>query len=335
MSKYDPLCDFLSQILSNVSEKTMTFREIEIILGFNLPDSAYNHRPWWANPSSPNDHPYAQAWLAAGWKVDSVNQNQQWVRFQRVTGLNRYSKTPSRTLDKTLDKIPVGPLPQITSRSIKLVIQCAGSKFENAGRLTTVSGEKVLFAAHPERYNLQGKCYRPDDIREGTGSTWRAYLESYNRQGSNPSHLFSAGDLAKAPVYKALMRNFGAANVFILSAGWGLVRSDYLLPYYDITFSNQGKPYSKRRPSDRFEDFNQLSSAAIQPDETIYFFGGQSYLPLYLKLTRNIAARKVIYHSHDAALQIQGYICIPSPYPGSQNWHYKCAQGFIDGMVQK
>lgn len=327
MSKYDPLRDKLSQIPQNISEKTLAFSEIEIILGFKLPGSAYNHRPWWANPSSTKDHPYAQAWLGAGWKVETVNQSQQWVRFRR--------ERTSKTISMTSVRIPVEPLSQMTNLSLKIVIQCAGSKFENAGRLTTFSGEKVLFAAHPERYNLQGKCYRPDDIREGSGSTWRAYLESYNRQGSNPNRLFPAGELAKAPIYKALIGKFGANNVFILSAGWGLVRSDYLLPYYDITFSNQGKPYAKRRPSDRFEDFNQLSNVGIQPDETIYFFGGQSYLPLYLKLTRNIATRKVIYHSHDAAIQIQGYICIPSPFPGSQNWHYQCAQGFINGMVQK
>jgi hypothetical protein len=331
MSKYDPLRDMLLQIPPNVSEKTLTFSETESILDFKLPGSAYNHRPWWANPSLPNDHPYAQSWLTAGWKVDTVNQNQQWVRFIKVADLKRYSKTLGELPRKPFAQ----PSSQIASLPVKIVIQCAGSKFENAGRLTTLSGEKVLFAVHPERYTLQGKCCRPDDIREGTDSSWRAYLESYNQQGSNANHLFPAGELAKAPIYKALIRKFAATNVFILSAGWGLVRSDYLLPYYDITFSNQGKPYSKRRPSDRFKDFNQLSDVGIQPDETIYFFGGQSYLPLYLKLTRNITARKVIYHSHGAAIQIQGYICIPSPYPGSLNWHYKCAQGFINGMIQK
>jgi len=325
MSKYDPLRDMLLQIPPNISEKTLTFSEIETILGFTLPGSAYNHRPWWANPSSTNDHPYAQSWLSVDWKVETVNQSQERVRFLRVSGAKKSIQTP--------DKIPassfINPIQETMERSIKVVIQCAGSKYENAGRLTTLSGEKVLFAAQPERYNLQGKCFRPDDIREGTVFTWRAYLDLYNQQGSNPNHLFPAGELYKAPVYKALIRKLGATNVFILSAGWGLVRSDYLLPYYDITFSNQGMPYSKRRPSDRFEDFNQLSDVSVQPDETIYFFGGQSYLPLYLKLTRNITARKIIYHSQSETFHIQGYVCIS--YPGFTNWHYKCAQDFIDG----
>jgi hypothetical protein len=216
---------------------------------------------------------------------------------------------------------------------MKIVIQCAGRKFENAGRLTTLSGEKVLFAAHPERYPLINKCVRPDDNRESSDSTWRSYLESYNHQGSNPDHLFPASDLYKPPIYRALVNHFGGENVFILSAGWGLIRSDYLIPYYDITFSNQGQSYAKRRPSDRFEDFNQLSDASIHPDETIYFFGGQDYLPLYRKLLRDINARKVIFHSQGSSYQLQGYECIP--YRGFTNWHYVCAQDFIDGKIQK
>jgi len=216
---------------------------------------------------------------------------------------------------------------------MKIVIQCAGRKFENAGRLTTLSGEKVLFVAHPEKYTGWDKCCRPDSIRDGTDGTWREYLKSYNQQGSDPNNLFPAGDLYKPSIYKALVEKYDAENVFILSAGWGLIRSDFLIPLYDITFSNQGEPYSKRGPRDQFEDFNQLSEGSILPDETIYFFGGQAYLPLYCNLTKNITARKVIYHSQGDAYQIQGYECIH--FGNYTNWHYVCAQNFIDDKIQK
>lgn len=216
---------------------------------------------------------------------------------------------------------------------MKIVIQCAGKKHENAGRLETTSGEKILFVAHPEWYTHQDKCYRPDDKREDTDSTWRDYLQSYNRKGSNPYNLLPAGELYKPPIYKALAKKYGGQNVYILSAGWGLVRSDYLLPYYNITFSNQSEPYSKRRPCDKFKDFNQLSDEIIHPDETIYFLGGLSYLPLYLNLTKNITARKVIYHSQGSAYHLQGYECIH--YGSYTNWHYKCAQDFINDRIPK
>jgi len=84
VSKYDPLGDFLTNTRSNIKENTLTFSQIEKILGFQLPYSAYHHRAWWANPSSATDHPYAQAWLAAGWKVESVKQSEKWVRFERI-----------------------------------------------------------------------------------------------------------------------------------------------------------------------------------------------------------------------------------------------------------
>ncbi len=88
MSKYDPLYDYLSNLPDDINEKTMTFDQLESILGFTLRNSAYDHRPWWANPSSPKQHSYAQAWLAAGWKVDTVNQRENWVRFRRTDERN-------------------------------------------------------------------------------------------------------------------------------------------------------------------------------------------------------------------------------------------------------
>jgi len=66
-------------------EITLSFQQIEAVLDFDLPTSARKHRPWWANPSTPGDHPHTQAWLAAGWKVDTVDLDGKWVRFRRLS----------------------------------------------------------------------------------------------------------------------------------------------------------------------------------------------------------------------------------------------------------
>ncbi len=84
MSKYDPLQRYLEGIQPSVLKTSLTFGEIEKILGFTLPPSAYNHREWWSNPSTPTQHPYAQSWLAAGWKVDSVDYHEKRVDFRRA-----------------------------------------------------------------------------------------------------------------------------------------------------------------------------------------------------------------------------------------------------------
>ena len=83
-SKYDPLRVFLAGTPRDVEERTLSFRQLGSILGFELPASAHRHRAWWSNPSSPGQHSHAQAWMAAGWKVDAVDQDEKWVRFRRA-----------------------------------------------------------------------------------------------------------------------------------------------------------------------------------------------------------------------------------------------------------
>ena len=84
MSKYDPLHTFLQNAPQHLEELTLSFVQIEQILGTALPASAYQYQAWWSNPSTPSQHPYAQSWLTAGWRVAALNQHEAWVRFQRV-----------------------------------------------------------------------------------------------------------------------------------------------------------------------------------------------------------------------------------------------------------
>jgi len=66
--KYQNLFQTLKS--SNSKEITLTYTEIEKVLGFKLPDSAYKYRPWWANDTT---HSQAKAWLDADWRVVQVN----------------------------------------------------------------------------------------------------------------------------------------------------------------------------------------------------------------------------------------------------------------------
>lgn len=93
MGKYDPLQEYLNKIQSSKDEIELTFDEINEILGLNLPKSAYKYRMWWANPTSPKQHPYAQAWLSAGWRVDGLDLEKKWVRFKRRYSNQREMET--------------------------------------------------------------------------------------------------------------------------------------------------------------------------------------------------------------------------------------------------
>lgn len=223
---------------------------------------------------------------------------------------------------------------------MKVVIQCAGRKRDSAGRLIDETGAEVNFVACPDLYahELPGsRSCRPDDLlTTDAGTTWRnvlaQYNERYQREGSNPDRLLPAGELYSPRVYRRLIESFGPNNVYILSAGWGLVRADFLLPDYDITFSNQPNvpQYARRgrRMAEAWRDFNQLSDAQLSPDEPIHFFGGQDYLPLFYRLADGLPGIKVIHHKAKPLCR-EGYDYDAYKGAANTNWHYPAAEAFI------
>jgi len=64
--KYTPLFDFLNR--QTAGQIILTFSEMESILGFKLPNSAYNNPAWWISKG----HSYCQAWLQAGFDITNV-----------------------------------------------------------------------------------------------------------------------------------------------------------------------------------------------------------------------------------------------------------------------
>ena len=77
-TKYHPLFEFL--LFSGQGEKTMTFAEIEAVIGARLPPSARRREEWWSNSAS--GHSQARAWLRANYKAGSVNLAKQTITFR-------------------------------------------------------------------------------------------------------------------------------------------------------------------------------------------------------------------------------------------------------------
>ncbi len=69
-SRYAPLHDHLKGVAKDKKSYQMSFDQITKVMGASLPQSAYDHRAWWANTES---HSQALAWISAGWKVDKVD----------------------------------------------------------------------------------------------------------------------------------------------------------------------------------------------------------------------------------------------------------------------
>jgi hypothetical protein len=81
--KYAPLQQYLNALPQMQQSVTLTFAELESLLSIELPSSAREHRPWWANQTANEARPQAKAWMSAGFVVDSVDVSEMRVCFAR------------------------------------------------------------------------------------------------------------------------------------------------------------------------------------------------------------------------------------------------------------
>ncbi len=89
--KYGPLYDWLNDLSSQAHSGQRlgkSFGELEELLDDKLPNSAREHRAWWANDLSSGRH--SHAWMGAGWKVDNVDFTAESVTFIRTDSV-RYT----------------------------------------------------------------------------------------------------------------------------------------------------------------------------------------------------------------------------------------------------
>ena len=212
------------------------------------------------------------------------------------------------------------------------MIQCAARKQPDAGHLLTASGQPVYFVARPQIAPHQpNRLYaRPDDL-SNDGASWREHLLSYNaNRGANPLHLYPAYELYQNRAYRRLVDQFGVSNVYILSAGWGMIAANFLTPSYDITFSSSAKAYKRRRKADPYKDFVMLPP---KTRDDIVFFGGKDYLPLFCSLTKACRAKKIVFFNSSIIPRCDGYEFIRFRTNTQTNWHYQCVKAFLDGRI--
>jgi hypothetical protein len=81
--KYTPLENYLRDLPESQREVTLRFEQIERILNDRLPPSAYEYQAWWAKEKEGN-HVNARSWSNAGWKVESLDFSEKWVKLIRI-----------------------------------------------------------------------------------------------------------------------------------------------------------------------------------------------------------------------------------------------------------
>jgi len=129
MSIYEPLEKFL--LSSGQDYIRMTFSEIERILGFSLPKSAYIYNAWWAN----GGHTQAYAWLDAGYKVERANPIEQNVRFYKSTGISKQQPQPQVSLSRPDTALSTKPM---SVDSTSMILSVYGYEFRYLQQLIPV-----------------------------------------------------------------------------------------------------------------------------------------------------------------------------------------------------
>jgi hypothetical protein len=218
------------------------------------------------------------------------------------------------------------------SKNFKVVLVCASGK--NDSFLTAYPNKNFVNNA------VQNFEHHPDEIMNNGIMSWRDYLI----QNQNDQNLLSAYKLYVPRTFPFVyldLYNKYKINFYILSAGWGLVNSEFRLPKYDITFSNTAQPKNKRNNNLIEPIYNDFYQLTVNDDEDIIFICSKDYLKLFYQLTQNLPNRKIIYHFGTAlplniVLPNQTFLYrqyLPENPNDKRNWHYELAYKISNGII--
>lgn len=121
-----------------------------------------------------------------------------------------------------------------------LLCQCCQSQ----GRAKQCFGVDIV--ANPQKPNDM----RPFDVLP-SGNTIYDEVEKQQDANLTPAYLaYTAGCRNIMSPYEQCYRNHGN-NLFILSTAWGIVRADFKIPKYDVSFSPRADPRVKAKLNSR------------------------------------------------------------------------------------
>ncbi len=83
-ARYAPLAIWLQKVPITDESISLSFKEIEQIIGDELPASARLYRIWWSNNLKIN--PHARQWWEAGWRISTIRMAEEIVVFTRIEG---------------------------------------------------------------------------------------------------------------------------------------------------------------------------------------------------------------------------------------------------------
>ncbi len=110
---YAPLAAHLKAQNASVTTVSLTFQQIERILGKELPSSAFEYRAWWANDPA---KPQSAAWLDEGWRTVVVSTNLRRLTFVRTNDRANACINFFESLKARLKPVKEFPLRQVSAK---------------------------------------------------------------------------------------------------------------------------------------------------------------------------------------------------------------------------
>jgi hypothetical protein len=157
--KYDLFGNFLD--LQLVDRLTLSFAQIEKIIGSKLPASASKYDAWWSNSAVDGRH--NEVWLRRGWTVVEHSFNSRTVKFQRVRP-PQISKL-SNTTEPSLEHKEIALSDQLTPPSTARIEVGFSIDWLMLGKITLAPDAKLNFpnisdapGLYRFRYTLKDKA---------------------------------------------------------------------------------------------------------------------------------------------------------------------------------
>ncbi|MDE0391263.1 MAG: hypothetical protein OXI57_04245 [Rhodospirillales bacterium] len=146
MPKYVLLERYLSE--QHDDSCSLTFSQIEGLIGTPLPASARRHQSWWGNDRT---HAQARSWMRAGWTVEQPRLDEERVRFARI---DTYRRAREKASGSARSQVIVRNLDSEVVAVLKRRAQRKGHSMEHELRAILTG------AARPERNEMIAEADR-------------------------------------------------------------------------------------------------------------------------------------------------------------------------------
>jgi hypothetical protein len=227
------------------------------------------------------------------------------------------------------------------------ILCCSSEKDGKTESKFYYKGKSYKFVASPRMVSQNGVTFqKPDDKIPDENRTWRDLV--VNGQKDPSLDLVEAYRLYKPDIFRDLYHEFDN-RFYIFSAGWGIIRANFKIPFYDITYSTDSKvpKYAMRKDNFGWKDIIHLNDDYLNEDygkfyrdaEVIVFAGSDYVEPFFCDMAQSklyIPPKRImIKYKSQNLIQRQDFVYEYYETDINTNWHYEAAKEFLNNYTKE